>query len=76
MDVDHFILRAQDTGDWKEKTITQEQILHLLTEKIKSVDFENVKEDVVRFIPDDSVLDIWKEQYFLDLIENLKFQEK
>lgn len=76
LDVDHFILRAQDTGDWKEKTITQEQILNLLSEKIKSVNFENVKEDVVRFIPDDSVLDIWKEQYFLDLIENLKVQEK
>ncbi len=76
LDLDHFILRAQDTGDWKEKTITQEQILNLLTEKIKSVDFENVKEDVVRFIPDDSVLDIWKEQYFLNLIENLKVQEK
>ena len=76
LDVDHFILRAQDTGDWKEKTIKQEQILNLLSEKIKSVDFENVKEDVVRFIPDDSVLDIWNEQYFLDLIENLKVQEK
>lgn len=76
LDLDHFFLRAQDTGDWKKETITQEHILNLLSDKIKSVDFENVKEDVIRFIPDDSVLDIWKEQYFLDLVKNLKFQEK
>lgn len=76
LDVNHFLLRAQDTGDWKKETITQEQILNLLSDKIKFVDFDNVKEDVVRFIPDDSVLDIWKEQYFMDLIKNLKFKEK
>ena len=40
LDVDHFVLQSQDTGDWKEKTTTQEQILNLLSEKIKSVDFE------------------------------------
>ena len=76
LDLDHFLLRAQDTGDWKEETITQERILNLLSDKIKSVDFDNVKEDVVRFIPDDSILDIWEEPYFLDLVKNLKFQEK
>ena len=74
--MDNLVLRAQDTGDLNEKTITQEQILNLLSKKIKSVGLENVKEDVVRFFPDDSVLDIWKEQYFLDLIENLKCQKR
>lgn len=76
LDLDHFVLRAQDTGDWKEDNITQEQILNLLSKKIASVDFNNVREDVIRFIHDDSVLDIWKEQYFMDLIKNIKFQKK
>lgn len=73
LDIHHFILRAIDTDDWKGETITPEQVLELLTDKIKYMDFENVKEDVIRFIPDTSVLDIWSQQYFLDLIKNLKF---
>ncbi|QBO59501.1 nucleotidyl transferase AbiEii/AbiGii toxin family protein [Chryseobacterium salivictor] len=76
LDLDHFLLRAQDTGDWQGETINGVQVIQLLEEKIKSVNFASVKEDVVRFIPDSSVLDLWGEQYFLDLIKNLKFHQR
>ena len=75
LDVRHFLARAKDTGDWTENTIKPEQILDLLREKIKSISIDQVKEDVVRFIPDPRVLDIWSPAYFLDLIEQLKFEE-
>lgn len=75
LDLHHFLLRARDTGDWKEETINKEQVLTLLTEKINAVNFENVKDDVIRFIPDDSGLKIWGAKYFTDLIEKLKFAE-
>lgn len=74
LDLDHFLLRAQDTGDWKEAAISKEQLIDLLIEKIKSVKVDNIKEDVVRFIQDDSILDIWSPQYFLDLIQKLRFK--
>ena len=74
LDLDHFLLRAQDTGDWKEAAISKEQLIDLLIEKIKSVNVDNIKEDVVRFIQDDSILDIWSPQYFLDLIQKLRFK--
>ena len=76
LDLDHFLLRAQDTGDWKGETINGAQVIQLLEEKIKSVNFASVKEDVIRFIPDSSVLDLWGKQYFLDLIKNLKFHQR
>ena len=76
LDLDHFLLRAQDTGDWKGETINGAQVIQLLEEKIKSVNIASVKEDVVRFIPDSSVLDLWGKQYFLDLIKNLKFHQR
>lgn len=75
LDLGHFLLRARDTGDWKEETITNEQARQLLRDKINGVNFDSIKEDVVRFIPDDSALQIWGPQYFLDLIEKLKFTE-
>ena len=76
LDLDHFLLRAQDTGDWKDETINGAQVIQLLQEKIKLVNFASVKEDVIRFIPDSSVLDLWGKQYFLDLIKNLKFHQR
>lgn len=73
LDISHFLRRAKDTSDWKEEKITQEQVIGLLKEKISSVSFDNIKEDVARFIKDDSVLKIWSPEYFNNLLEKLKF---
>lgn len=73
LDLNHFLKRANETGDWAEKTITPNQIRELLIEKINSISIDPIKEDVIRFIPDPHVLDIWSKEYFLDLVEKLKF---
>ena len=72
-DIDHFISRAIDTGDWQQASITSEQITELLNEKITTVSFKSIKEDVVRFIKDDKLLELWSPAYFNDLIAKLKF---
>lgn len=74
LDVSHFLRRAIDTGDWKEENITPEQIVGLLKEKINTVSFNNIKEDVIRFIKDDKGIQIWSLDYFNNLIEKLKFK--
>jgi predicted nucleotidyltransferase component of viral defense system len=73
LNINHFLLRAKDTGDWKEKRITNNQINQLLKEKITTVSFDKIKEDVVRFVKDDKALQIWSPTYFNDLIKKLKF---
>ncbi len=75
LDMNHFLSRAKDTNDWKEDTISKEQIINLLLEKIESVSFKSIKEDVVRFIKDDEVLNIWNAQYFKDLIDKMKVED-
>jgi predicted nucleotidyltransferase component of viral defense system len=75
LNVNHFLLRAKDTGDWQQKNITQRQIIQLLKEKTNNVSFDRVKEDVVRFIKDDRALKIWSPAYFNDLIEKIKFSQ-
>jgi len=74
LDLQHFILRAKDTGNWSKDEMSPEDVLGLLREKFKTVSFDHVKEDIVPFIKDDAVLKIWTEQYFNDLVEKLKFQ--
>jgi len=54
--------------------ISKEEIIELLDKKIELVSFSNIKEDVVRFIKNDGVLDIWSPQYFKDLISKIKFE--
>jgi len=46
----------------------------MLKEKFSTVSFENVNEDVRPFIKDDRMLEIWSEQYFMDLLDRMKFQ--
>ena len=74
LDVNHFLTRAKDTNDWKEDSISNEQIIELLDAKIKSVSFSSIKEDVVRFIKNDDELNIWGTEYFKNLIEKIKFE--
>lgn len=74
LDVSHFFARAIDTKDWKEDSISKEQIIELLINKIESVSFSNIKEDVVRFIKNDEALNIWGPGYFRDLINKMKFE--
>ncbi len=73
LNLDHLLIRSLDSGDLKEKLMTQEQFMTLLQNKIQSVSFNSIREDVVRFIPDDKVIEIWSPQYFNDLIQKIKF---
>lgn len=69
----HFLLRAQDSGDWTKPSITENEFIDLVKHKIDRVSFENVKEDIVRFIPDETVLDIWSPAYFKALADRVRF---
>lgn len=75
LNLQHFLRRAVDSGDLEKATISKEEFLLLMEQKINAVSFKNIKEDIVRFITDDKVLEIWSETYFNDLIKQVKFLE-
>lgn len=75
LDVNHFLTRAKDTNDWQDDSISKEQIIELLDAKIELVSFSSIKEDVVRFVQNDDVLQIWSPKYFKDLIRIIKFEK-
>jgi hypothetical protein len=37
------------------------------------VSFDSIREDIVRFIPDAKVIEIWSPKYFKDLVDQMKF---
>jgi len=72
LNLDHFLLRALDSGDWKKDTISEEEFRQLLSDRIESVIMAYVKADISRFIKDPMVLEIWSPGYFHDLSSKLK----
>jgi hypothetical protein len=71
--LEHLVARAQQSGEWKEKTMNKEQFMTLLQNKIQSVSFNHIREDVVRFVPDEEVIAIWSPSYFNDLVQKVTF---
>jgi len=70
--LNHFRIRAMDSGDWNNEPFNQENLIQMLEEKIDQVSFDLVRKDVTPFIKDDSSLKIWSSQYFKDLIRLIK----
>lgn len=73
LNLDHLLMRARDTGDWKKRSITKEQFVELLQNKIQSVSFNRIREDVARFLRDSSAIEIWSPKYFEDMVQKIKF---
>jgi predicted nucleotidyltransferase component of viral defense system len=71
LNLKHFLLRAQDSGDWLNAKITEAEFRELLNNRIESVNLDRVKADISRFISDPSVIDIWSTRYFHDLVKHL-----
>src|SRR5690606_6452129 len=72
LNLNHFLLRAKDSGDWTGDTITEGEFRALLTNKIDSVNMQYVKDDIKRFVKDAKRMDIWSSKYFHDLVSHLK----
>lgn len=75
LNLDHFLLRAIDSGDWKKDKISETEFRALLSEKIDKVKLDFVKADISRFIKDPKKLEIWSPQYFHDLANKLKISK-
>ena len=69
--LEHFAKRAYESGAIRQDAVSKTELQKLLEQRIKTVDFENAKQDVVKFIPNAKVLNIWSTDYFLQLTHRL-----
>lgn len=75
LNLDHFNRRATQSGNMAQP-ITKAEFLPLLKNRIAAVDIESARQDIIRFIRDADVLDIWSPEYFLALADKLKIIAK
>ena len=55
-----------------EKSITLDDVKNYLYDRFKTIDYELAKKDVLPFIKNDNGLNIWSEEFFVAITENLK----
>jgi len=80
VDLTHLSARLKQSCGWQEKEgikfkeeITEELILELLKKRIESLDISSAKRDIEPFVSNRQALDIWSKEFFIGVIDELKF---
>lgn len=68
----HFQIRAKE---FNGLDIDKEEFIKMLKEKIGTTDINMVKRNVMPFIQNPAVLDIWSNDYFLQLADRIKYRQ-
>lgn len=74
LDFNHFKERASQSEGNEMQTLTQQDFLEILRQKIRNTAIESVKADVRPFIIHLDELNIWSTEYFLQLAQMLQFK--
>jgi predicted nucleotidyltransferase component of viral defense system len=65
--------KMRDGNAWTEtRKINHDDLLSLLTERIKTIDFKSAAQDVVAFIKDPDEVTGWNQELFLSALKSLK----
>jgi predicted nucleotidyltransferase component of viral defense system len=71
MDLKHFMARAKQFGDPDGRIKNEKSLKLALSKRIKSVDINAVKNDIMPFLKNPKDTEIWSENYFLELVERM-----
>ncbi len=69
----HFCERARQSGDLESVTLQSAEFVAMLQARIRTLDADSARQDVVRFVKDSAALNIWSQNYFLQLASMIKF---
>jgi predicted nucleotidyltransferase component of viral defense system len=74
LDFNHFCERSDQFGSLQKDELTKNTFKELLKEKIGKISIDMVKRDVRPFIRNQEELDIWSTDYFIQLVDMIKFE--
>lgn len=69
----HFCERARQSGDLESVALQSAEFVAMLQARIRTLDVDSARQDVVRFVKDSAALNIWSHDYFLQLGSMVKF---
>jgi len=74
IDFNHFLERTIQSESIEREILTKTKLKSLLKEKIENTRIELVKADVSPFLKNPRDLEIWSTDYFLQLVDLIKFE--
>ena len=73
LNIEHLKARLVQTGVWDEgKAFSVEDAKHLLCERFETIDYQQAKEDVVPFLKNTAMLDMWSADFFKQITGGLR----
>lgn len=73
MNLEHFVKRALQSDNLENDNLHVTDFLDLVQQKIQQLDVASARRDMVRFIKNSEQLEIWSQEYFLNLLQLMKF---
>lgn len=70
LDFAHFLTRAKE---FNSVNIDQDAFVEMLKKRLGSTDIKMVKRDVLPFVQNPKELDIWSNDYFLQLVDRIRY---
>jgi len=81
LDLKHLNARLEQNCAWQEnqgmtipKDVDANYIIELLKKRINNLDITAAKRDVEVFISDKRVLEIWSKDFFMEIVQQIKFK--
>lgn len=74
LNLNHFNQRAIQSEKPGQEELSKSHLIALLKEKIKQTNMNNVKADVGPFIQNQESLSIWSTDYFIQLVDLIRFE--
>jgi len=69
----HLEQRMRQTGHWTgPAALTEDDLRHLLVQRIEKVNIEQIKQEVEPFVKDPASLAVWSKDFFLDIASRIK----
>ena len=73
----HLNARLLDSGfEGAREDLSLDEIKEILRRRFESIDFNQAREDVIPFIKNPSAVDVWSQDFFAEITENLKAQSR
>ena len=63
----------RQSGDYSdEEPLTRTRLLDLLRQRVRQLDIAEIREEVAPFVRDQRSLDVWSQDFFLQVIDRIE----
>lgn len=75
LNLNHLNRRIEQINNLNRSELTPEMLKKILKERIENTNIETVKNDVRPFLKNLQEIEIWSTEYFLQLVDNIRFEK-